>query len=110
MKDNQRNKKFKTTKKIKMEDNQKNQDERRPNKFKIKDDHKKFKLEDEQENSKWKTTTTTKIQNRRQPKIVQNGGCQESSKWIQISQQPNSKLFKNKIVQIGCGSAPGNLV
>ena len=37
--------------------------------------------------SKWKTTTHKKQQ-----------------------QQPNSIQFKNKIVQIGCGSAPGNLV
>ena len=57
-------------------------------------------MEDDQKNSKWKTTK--KIQNGRQPK-----------KFKMINndiQQPNSIQFKNQIVQIGCGSAPGNLV
>ena len=35
---------------------------------------------------------------------------QKNPKWKTTKQQPNSIQFKNKIVQIGCGSAPGNLV
>ena len=61
MEDDQKNSKWKTTKKIqngrrpkkiKMEDDQKIQNGRRP---------KKFKMEDKQKNSKWKTTKKIEI-------------------------------------------------
>ena len=68
------------TKKFKTEDNQKIQ----------MDDHK---------NSKWKTT-----------KKINMEDDQKNPKWKTTKQQPNSIKFKDKKVQIGCGSAPGNLV
>ena len=60
-------------------------------------------MEDKQKNSKWKTTKKRfKMEDKKKFKM--------EDKKKSTNEQLNSIQFKNKIVQIGCGSTPGNLV
>ena len=67
-----------------------------------------LKIEDDLRNAEWKTTKKGSKWEKNKMKMTKK--IQLNATTTKIKNILNQYKFKNKIVQIGCGSAPGNLV